>query len=409
LVERASAARMWEAIVSRAITERVDAVLLSGDIVDHDNRFYEATGPLERGILRLAEAGIPTYAVAGNHDWDVFPRILAQLDTPLFHFVGQEGRWEDLYLERDGERLLRIVGWSFPAQHVRRSPLQDFPALAESRLPTVGLLHADVDVPDSSYAPVRLAELQARSLSLWVLGHIHKPRCWTADAAPTVLYPGSPQALSPAEPGPHGPWLIDVDGPQSVTCRQLPMSLVRYEEREADLSGVETEEGFETRVQQALVAALEEVAAEEGQPPELLVLRLKLVGATPLCGRIDQLAGQLDELERQRGDIRGRIDKHDNRTRPAVDLEELARGNNPAGTLARTLLALERDVEDESLSALVNAAVARLKEVHQAPAYAVLNDPLPDRRRARDILLQQGRLLLEALRLQLAGTQEEPA
>lgn len=47
LAERASAARMWEDIVSRAVFERADVVLLSRDIVDHDNRFYEATGPLE--------------------------------------------------------------------------------------------------------------------------------------------------------------------------------------------------------------------------------------------------------------------------------------------------------------------------------------------------------------------------
>ena len=35
---------MWEAIVDRAIEEKVDLVALSGDVVNHDNRFFEATG-----------------------------------------------------------------------------------------------------------------------------------------------------------------------------------------------------------------------------------------------------------------------------------------------------------------------------------------------------------------------------
>ena len=89
LAERASAAHMWENIASQAITREVDAVLLSGDVVDNASRYYEATGPLERGIHAPAKAEIPTYAVAGNHDYNVFPRILDQVDTPLFHVLGQ--------------------------------------------------------------------------------------------------------------------------------------------------------------------------------------------------------------------------------------------------------------------------------------------------------------------------------
>lgn len=410
LAERASAARMWEAIVSRAVGQRVDAVMLSGDIVDHDNRFYEATGPLERGILRIAEAGIPTYAVAGNHDWDVFPRILDQLDTPLFHLLGQGGQWEETYLERDGQRLMRIVGWSFPARHVRQSPLLDYHLASDPNVPTVGLLHADVDVPTSEYAPVRLAELQARGLTLWVLGHIHKPRYWPSQAGAPVLSPGSPQALGPNEPGPHGPWLIELERPNSVECRQLAMSLVRYEEYNVDLSAADHSDEFDARVNAAVSAALDNVVGDD-EPPQLLSLRLNFIGATPLCGRIDSLARQLDELERSRGGVRARIDKHINLTRPAIDLDELSRRSDPAGALARTLIALERNQEDESLAALVREASVRLQDVHRASAYVALvdRDPMPDREIARQILLQQGRQLLAALRAQFPEPQEAPA
>ncbi len=402
LANRASASRMWGAVVSRAITERVDVVLLSGDVVDHDNRFYEATGPLERGIIRLADAGIPTYAVAGNHDWDVFPRILQQLDTPFFHLLGQGGRWEETFLERDGERILRIVGWSFPARHVRKNPLLDFRLQSESRMPTVGLLHADLDAATSEYAPVRLSELQSRDLTLWVLGHIHKPQYWRSESGASVLYPGSPQALGPNESGPHGPWLIELEGMSSIACQQFPMSRVRYEERDVDLAGIDVSDAFETSVNDTVSNALENVV-DEHEPPELLSLRLNFVGATRLCGQIDSLTQRLEDLMRVRGGVLARIDKLTNSTRPAVDLDELAKRNDPVGVLARVLVALQRNEKDETSMTLIDDAAARFQDVYRATAYVALVycDATPDRETSRQMLIQQGRQLLETLRSQI--------
>jgi exonuclease SbcD len=407
LAERASAAHMWEEIVLRAITEKVDAVMLSGDIVDNASRFYEATGPLERGIYRLADAGIPSYAVAGNHDWDVFPRILEQLDTPLFHFLGQEGSWEEAVLERDGQQLLRIVGWSFPARYMRQSPLLDFHLDSDSDVPTIGLLHADVDIPTSDYAPVGLSELQARDVALWVLGHVHKPQHWASESGADVLYPGSPQALNPKEPGQHGPWLIELEGKHSVNCQQIPMSLVRYDEYDVDLEEATTSEDFDAAVNNTISQALENVVGRD-EPTKLLSLRMNFVGSTPLCGKIASLAEGLGDLERSRDGVESQIEEHTNRTRPAIDLAELADRNDPAGVLARTLLALEQDEPDETLATLISEATARLQEVHRAPAFVALvdRDPAPDRDRSQQILIEQGRQLLEALRAQLPQRQE---
>lgn len=407
LAERASAARMWDAIVSRAIAEQVDAVMLTGDIIDHASRYYEAIGPLEHGILRLADAGIPTYAVAGNHDWDVFPRILEQLNTPLFHFIGRRGSWEETYLERDGQPLLRLVGWSFPARYVYQSPLTDFRIDSDPRVPTVGLLHADVDVLSSQYAPVKLADLQSRGITMWILGHIHKPQHWPSGGDAAALYPGSPQALGPNEPGPHGPWLIEFEGLHSAVCRQIPMSLVRYQECIVDLGGADRSDVFDNRVSTVISTALDE-AANDDEPPQLLSLRLNFVGATSLCRDIDSLAGQLNELERSRGGVRVRIDNHVNLTRPAIDLDALSRQNDPAGVLARTLIALERNGADEAITALTHEAYLRLLEIHRASSYVPLmdRDPIPDHETARRILLRTGWQLLETLRSQLPQPQE---
>ena len=206
---RFSAAHMWEAIVDRAIEEKVDLVALAGDVVDHDNRFFEAIGPLERGLASLASHGIPTFAVAGNHDFDVFPRVAEVVGSDCFCLLGQGGQWEETRFTTKAGQQLCFHGWSFPSAHVPTSPLADY-RLASTDVPTLGILHAEVDVPASPYAPVTRAELNSTGVTLWLLGHVHKPDYDKAVGGPPVLYPGSPQALDPGEGGPHGPWLIEI-------------------------------------------------------------------------------------------------------------------------------------------------------------------------------------------------------
>ena len=243
-----SCARMWHAIVERAIQEKVDLVTLSGDIVDHENRLFEATGPLEAGLIKLAAAGIHTYAVAGNHDYDVLPRIVDAVGTDHFHLLGREGRWEQTVFVRDGQPRLRIHGWSFPGRHFPTNPLTNLDASADDDLPAVGLLHADLDVSDSQYAPVSRAELESHDVAMWLLGHVHRPQLFEASAGPAVLYPGSPQAMDPGETGMHGPWLIEIQSRHDITASQIALSKVRYAELTVNLSDKQTTDEFDAHL-----------------------------------------------------------------------------------------------------------------------------------------------------------------
>ena len=395
---RFSCARMWHAIVERAIQEKVDLVTLSGDIVDHDNRFFEATGPLEAGLTKLAAAGIHTYAVAGNHDYDVLPRIVDAVGTDHFHLLGRDGRWEQTDFVRDGESMLRIHGWSFPASHVLTSPLANWDASTDDDLPVVGLLHADLDVPNSRYAPVSRAELESRDLTMWLLGHVHRSQLLEASSGPDVLYPGSPQAMDPGETGRHGPWLIEICSRHDITASPIALSKVRYAELTVDLSDKQTKDEFDAHLIDCTGEHLADIALEGG-PLEYVSLRIGMTGRTRLCGEVDGFAEQLrEQFERTAGQVSARIDRVTNNTLPLIDLEELALKHDPPGILAQTLLQLRSEQTNDGLATLLHDAHQKQQEVFRAGAYgAISDDTVPDVEATRQCLIRQGILLLDRL------------
>ena len=66
----------WFRIVDYAIKHEVDVLALTGDVVDRDNRYFEAIGPLQTGFEKLKSAGIAVYMISGNHDFDVLSQLV---------------------------------------------------------------------------------------------------------------------------------------------------------------------------------------------------------------------------------------------------------------------------------------------------------------------------------------------
>ena len=186
---RGSAVAAWERVVQLALDRRVEAVVLTGDVVDRENRYYEAVGPLAAGISRLAAAGIDTVAVAGNHDFDVLPRLARVLGEPRFRVLGAGGSWQRAALERDGRPVLCFDGWSFPDLAFSTDPLDSYsPAPCDT--PVLGVVHGEVGVVASRYAPLAVPRLRAAPVAAWLLGHIHRagpiPGAGSARALPRL-------------------------------------------------------------------------------------------------------------------------------------------------------------------------------------------------------------------------------
>ena len=400
-----SAAVAWDAIVDQAVQQKVDLVALSGDVVDRDNRFYEAVGPLERGLRRLHRHGIETVAVAGNHDHDVLPRLARQMADHGFHLLGEGGRWERRVFERDGRPALEIHGWSFPDTHVTSNPVRTHDLPSPSGVPVLGLLHTDLDQSSSQYAPTSIVDLRSKQVSAWLIGHVHAPRVLAEDR-PLVLNPGSPQALDPGEPGPHGAWLVELTPGVPAKPVSIPLTRVRYDRVVVDLTGVADGNDIGEKVNEALDGYIVDELQSVG-PLRHALVRLHLTGKTTLHGSLDAEIDRILEIDKPAGDATVRIEKVVVETEPEIVLEDLADAPNPAGKLAAMLLDLQSEDPSEDARALVRRARERILSVNRSPAYSGLPArpefvPEDPTEYARVKVVAQGLLLLEQMR-QLKG------
>ncbi len=331
-----TSAAAWNRAVDVAVSEAVSAVCLTGDVIDSGNAFWETTGAFRAGVELLANAGIRTLAVSGNHDWDVFPRLTADLSPNWFHLVGRNGPWERVTLkDSDGRDVVHIDGWSFPSRTVTTDPTERRDLPADPHVPVLAMVHGDLDVRDSRYAPLSRKRLGQHAVAGWLLGHIHAPLY--EEGPPFLLYPGSLQALDPGETGPHGAWLIEIANGRVQMPRHVPLSSVIYAAPEYDVSSWTD---FLVDAQAALLRTARALASDN---PEARVASLRPVfrGRTPLKHVIPEEMAALDQFTDSVDGLEVVVDRTQDHTAPDLNLEELASRPGAPGELARLVLALD--------------------------------------------------------------------
>lgn len=399
-----SASALLSLACEHAIAERVDAVFFTGDVVDQENAFYEAYGPLKLAVRSLLAEHIPVVAIAGNHDFDVLPRLAKEI--PEFILLGADGAWQEITLRRKGTPVMTVRGRSFTAREFRGDPLQGYPdssmhesavnSQPSSLLPTVSLLHCDVDASESAYAPISLRQLSSTLTDAWLLGHIHKPQILAKQ--PLVLYPGSLLPLDPGEPGAHGPWIVTISESGSACASQVPLSPLRYESITVDLSKVSAITEFEHALLEALRAWNHE-NQNELTSVTLVVLRVQLVGRTHLSQNELQkklLALRSQELWENRTFL---LERFENHSRPAIDLERLALGFDPPALLAQRIQVLStKQPANEYQSLLRNATSAARQQLGDSSFYGTSDqEPLVEETALRERLLRTAWHLLDSL------------
>ncbi|MFW5754542.1 MAG: metallophosphoesterase family protein [Marinilabiliaceae bacterium] len=364
-----SAKYTWNRIVETAINEKADAVALTGDVVDQDNRFFEAVGPLQAGFHKLNEAGIRVLIVAGNHDYDVLRQVADADKYDNLRILGTNDQWQEITLPLNGQSV-RFVGWSFTSRFVHTDPLAKL-SVQGSESPTIGLLHAELDTPESSYAPVKSDNLRHHPVDAWILGHIHKPETIRHDN-PFIAYPGSPHALNPKEQGVHGPLLITIESKNNIRVETISLSPVRYETLNIDISEAEDEAGFRKLVL-GETERFREVIQSDAENLRFLVLDLIISGEHAAPDKVEAWATGIREDYQTGDEFQTSVRKVEFDIRPSVEnMEKLATESSPAGLLAQTIVAIENGDSTPFLDSLIRKWKNGVERVNNASTFQEL-------------------------------------
>ncbi|MCY3002496.1 MAG: DNA repair exonuclease [Planctomycetota bacterium] len=392
--ERFSPRAAWQAAVEEALRRKVDAVALLGDVVDHDRNFLEAYSPLRQGVEKLLAAGIQVVAIVGNHDVEVLPRLAREISG--LRLLGAGGAWEALELRGRAGGTLRLVGWSFPRPRVTEDPVASLPAALRGRanLPTLGLVHGELDASASYHAPLRRTLLAACGFDGWLLGHVHQP---TLDSSKdSIGYLGSLVGLDAGEQGRRGPWSVRVEANGAIRFEHLPLARIRWEALELALDADSAPEQVESQLVRLFEAAAKAPARQWGDA-ELVAVRLAVRGRS---SRRREIVQRLRELEQgtpvSTGSLTFFLEKLEDRTQPELELESLAKQHHAAGGVARRLLALQDPASPER-SALLRKARQREETLRSNPSFVLPEfQPCDDETLVRE-LTEQGFQLLERL------------
>jgi DNA repair exonuclease SbcCD nuclease subunit len=287
--------RAFVSVVDLCLAEKVDALMIAGDLYDGEQTSMKTARFLADQLGRLHEAGIQTYVVRGNHDAE--SRITRELVLPdsVKVFTGRP----EVVVRSAGAFDVAIHGISFAQKHAPDSLLPKFRGPAPGAV-NIGMMHTSLggSPAHDRYAPCAPADLHAAGFDYWALGHIHQRS--VEEGRATIVMPGNPQGRDINESGPKSASLVTIDGGGRIAVDERLTGVAEFRRLPVRLSGADDWREALRRIEDALAAERAVTASEH------LVVRLALSGATPLAWRLRSDADILEEETRRIGDALGR-------------------------------------------------------------------------------------------------------
>ncbi len=258
-----------ERLVDMAIAERVDFVLVAGDIYDRDWQDFHTGLFFREQMVRLGRADIRVFIVQGNHDAQGV--ITRQLVLPSNVTVFSSRTAEFVRID---ELSVAIHGRSFPNRAVDEDLVPSYPAPVPDFF-NIGMLHTSLNgrPGHDPYAPTDLATLVAKGYDYWALGHVHARE--VVSEAPRVVFPGNLQGRRASEAGAKGCELVTVEAGR-IEAEFVALDVVRWNQVVVPLDGLDRLEALGDAFRKALEPVL------VGATDKLHAVRVTLTGSTVL-------------------------------------------------------------------------------------------------------------------------------
>lgn len=264
-------------IIDLCLEEKVDALLIAGDLYDGDQTSMKTARFLAQQLYRLEEANIPSFIIRGNHD--ALSKITVELTLPssVRIFPGRAGVE---IIQTANNQPVAIHGLSFSKPEAPDSLLDKYKPRIDGAV-NIGLMHTSLNgaLGHDPYAPCSEKALYETGFDYWALGHIHK-RFVVSNGETILAMPGIPQGRDVNESGPKSVILGTIDDHGAVNLEERRTSLVQFERVLIDL-GSALKWGEHTKL---IFNALEK--AREAASSEQLATRITLMGNTPIAWRL---------------------------------------------------------------------------------------------------------------------------
>ena len=343
----------FQNLVDLCINQNADFLVIAGDVYDGADRSVRAQLRFMEGLSKLADKGIKSFVVHGNHDpldgWQ------SSISWPEgVHIFGAIPEWKNF--EKNGEVVAAVQGMSYPTREVTENLATQFTPPESPSLFAIGLLHANVGANSAhpNYAPCSVEDLSESGIDYWALGHVHT-RQTLKRSAPVIADPGNTQGRHPNETGARGALVVNVDPSGASRSDFVALDVVRWERSDIDISNLETIDSLDSAIRQATDNL--SVEAEDRD----VVCRLTLVGRGPLHEQLSADGAVMDLLDAVRGTWSGGgspwvwVERIVDSTRPAIDIESRAKQDDFLGaTLKRALLSSFESDEIDRLTKVVS-------------------------------------------------------
>lgn len=338
---RSATREAFENLISLAIDECVDFVLLAGDLFDGKWPDIKTGLWTVNQFRRLERRGIAVYLIRGNHDAVSEVRKRIRWPENVHEFPVDAPK-----TVIDEELGVAIHGRGFATREVSEDLAAGYPD-AIPGLFNIGMLHTSLtgDPDHDTYAPTTEDVLVLRGYDYWALGHVHVRK--TIREEPRIEFPGNPQGRHIKETGEKGVLLVSVTDRNLDYVEFTPVDVLRWHQAEIEL---QAEDDLDDLYQQ-VSASLSE--CREKSDGRFSAIRVRIRGA---CACHSQLV-EPSKSEEVIAEIRSMASAYNNvwmekvilETSPPVDIEQLRRGADLMGDLLRSIDELATGPEEDLL------------------------------------------------------------
>ncbi|MBR4448529.1 DNA repair exonuclease [Methanobrevibacter sp.] len=238
---------VFEKVIDKIIEENVDFVIHSGDLFETARPSPMALLTFQKGLLKLKGAGIPMYAIAGNHDsvmrkGSIPPQVIfKKLGLKVISTINPTYMHGDIF----------IAGLPYyPASHGKalKSKLAELSQKATNHDKAILVLHQGIDKYFGYNYELEIGEIPD-NFDYYALGHIHK---YVNDkfGRGRLVYPGSSEVWKTSELQDYhengkGFVVVDFEGSKPIVKRvkiDIPREFIKktidYSNLEKDISSI---------------------------------------------------------------------------------------------------------------------------------------------------------------------------